>query len=332
MPKISVIVPVYKAEDFLHECVDSILKQTFENFELILVDDGSPDDCGFICDMYASKDIRIRVIHQDNQGQSTARNYAVNVALGEWICFVDSDDIIHPQMLEKLYNAVISTNSNMSMCSALESTTCPATFWNSQETSYTSIHINETELIQLYSHVKHKAWVVWGKLIRKSIVKQIPFANGKIYEDNAIVCRWLVCSNIIADIDTPLYFYRINPAGTTKCLFSIKHLDYLWALEEIIFFFDDLNYQLLLKRFYEIYLTTSADYYVKVLKELKNRKIAHCISKKMRKLYQSKKSIIVIPKEKKKKIYTAMYPCSKFFWYSKTFLFNLKRAITFSQI
>ena len=98
MPEISVIVPVYKAEAYLHACIDSILSQTFSGFELILVDDGSPDNCGAICDDYAARDSRVRVIHQENQGQAAARNRALAAAKGEWVCFVDSDDAVHPQM------------------------------------------------------------------------------------------------------------------------------------------------------------------------------------------------------------------------------------------
>ena len=100
MPMISIIVPVYKAEQYLRPCIDSILAQTYTDYELVLVDDGSPDNCGAICDEYATKDSRVKVIHQRNQGQAAARNAAVKMALGEWICFVDSDDVIHPQMLE----------------------------------------------------------------------------------------------------------------------------------------------------------------------------------------------------------------------------------------
>ena len=106
MPEISVIVPVYKAEAYLADCVESLLAQTFTDFEIILVDDGSPDNCGSLCDGYAAANDRISVIHQENRGQSAARNHAMTRAAGKWICFVDSDDLIHPQMLELLYRAV----------------------------------------------------------------------------------------------------------------------------------------------------------------------------------------------------------------------------------
>ena len=131
MPEISVIVPVYKAEDYLHACVDSILSQTVSDFELILVDDGSPDGCGTICDDYAARDSRVRVIHQENQGQAAARNRALAVAKGEWVCFVDSDDAVHPRMLERLGQAAAESGAAMSMCRMLEAPEMPEDFyWN----------------------------------------------------------------------------------------------------------------------------------------------------------------------------------------------------------
>ena len=103
MPLISVIVPVYKVEPYLHRCVDSILSQTFTDFELILIDDGSPDNCGTICDEYAARDSRIRVVHQENKGLPAARNAGLNVACGEYIASCDSDDYWEPNLLETVY-------------------------------------------------------------------------------------------------------------------------------------------------------------------------------------------------------------------------------------
>lgn len=101
-PKISIIVPVYEVEPYIHKCVDSILAQTFTDFELILVDDGSPDNCGEICDEYEENDSRIRVIHKENGGPSSARNAGLNIAKGDYIGFVDSDDWIETDMYEML--------------------------------------------------------------------------------------------------------------------------------------------------------------------------------------------------------------------------------------
>lgn len=242
MPEISVIAPVYNVEKYLQCCVDSILEQTFTNFELILVDDGSTDNSGAICDEYAEKDSRVRVIHQSNQGQAAARNRAVDIARGEWVCFVDSDDLIHTQMLEILYNAAVSTDSKISMCTALEAVECPETFYTQSKFICTAKVINELELLHLYRYVEYKSWIVWGKLIHKQIVQRIQFTEGRFYEDNAVVGQWLVEASTVADIDAPLYFYRVNPNGTTKGDSQSRHLDYLWALEEMIYYFRRIGY------------------------------------------------------------------------------------------
>lgn len=115
-PKISIIVPVYKAEPYLKKCIDSILNQTFKDFELILVDDGSPDRCGEICDEYALKDSRIKIIHKENGGQSSARNVGLDIAQGEYIGFVDSDDWIEPDMYKKLFKVLKNDNVDMAIC------------------------------------------------------------------------------------------------------------------------------------------------------------------------------------------------------------------------
>ena len=106
LPEISVIVPVYKVEPFLKECIDSILLQKFTNFELILIDDGSPDQCGVICDSYAKEDSRIKVIHQTNQGLSAARNTGLDIAIGQYLTFIDSDDIVEVDYLEKMLQLI----------------------------------------------------------------------------------------------------------------------------------------------------------------------------------------------------------------------------------
>ena len=114
--KISIIVPVYKVERYLENCIESIINQTFKDFELILVDDGSPDRCGLICDNYAKKDERIKVIHKKNEGLSAARNSGIQIAKGEYIAFVDSDDCINKNMYETLYDTAIENKSDIVVC------------------------------------------------------------------------------------------------------------------------------------------------------------------------------------------------------------------------
>ena len=128
------------------------------------------------------------------------------------------------------------------MCSAVEAEELPEDFLENKQTEYRVAMLDERTLKSLFDHGEHRPWVIWGKLIRKEIVQKIPFAEGRIYEDNAVVCQWLVEAGRIVDVEAQLYFYRINPNGTTKREYHIKHLDYLWALEEMISFFRRIGY------------------------------------------------------------------------------------------
>ena len=191
MPKISVIVPVYNAENFLRDCIDSILSQTFSDFEIILVNDGSPDNSGKICDEYAAKYDCISVIHQENQGQAAARNHAMTQAKGDWICFVDSDDLIHPQMLELLDQAANESGAPISQCGMLEAVTLPEDFRNHREAPFRTLIMDEATLVALHDADQYPGWVACAKLIRRDLIENYPFHEGRVYEDNEAVCRWI---------------------------------------------------------------------------------------------------------------------------------------------
>lgn len=254
MPEITVIVPVYKAEAFLTECVDSILSQTFTDFEIILVDDGSPDNSGRICDEYAARYDCIQVIHQENQGQAAARNHALVRARGQWICFVDSDDLIHPKMLEHLYWAIRETNAPVSMCEMLEAVTLPEDFCLDREVSFELLSMDEETLTALHDADEYPAWVACAKLIRRDLIESYPFREGRVYEDNEAVCHWLCSGGSLARSREMLYFYRGNPESTTKSEFRLKRLDYLWALESLIDFYTGLGYLKMRQRFVQRYI------------------------------------------------------------------------------
>ena len=149
-PKITVIVPVYQAEKYLHDCVNSILSQSVSDFQLILVDDGSPDNCGKLCDDYAAQDHRVISLHQENAGQAAARNLALEKAAGEWLCFVDSDDRIHPDMLKLLLQAAEESGAGISMCQMLESPEFPSDFDRPREGAYRLETMDEENLLSLY--------------------------------------------------------------------------------------------------------------------------------------------------------------------------------------
>ena len=254
MPAISVIVPVYKAENYLKDCIDSILSQTFTDFEIILVEDGSPDNCGMICDDYAAQYDCISVIHQENRGQAAARNHAMQYAKGAWICFVDSDDLIHPQMLQLLYAAAVAGNAPISMCQMLEAASLPENFRDPQEVQFEVLTMDEETLLKLHDTDAYPAWVACAKLIRRDLVEGYPFHEGRVYEDNEAVCHWVCEGKKLAVMEHMLYFYRTNEGSTTKSTFSMKKLDYLWALESIIRYYNSLGFARMHKRFSDRYI------------------------------------------------------------------------------
>ena len=265
MPKISVIVPVYNVEKYLLECVDSILAQTFTDFELILINDGSQDNSGAICDEYADKDSRIAVIHQENQGQAAARNNAIVIAKGEWITFVDSDDLIHPQMLEILFNAVDET-TQISACDLYKSNICSDVFCSyKNKWEFKKHKINEDSLINLMHSSDYICWAACAKLIKKDILLKHPFTVGKIYEDSAVGFKWFHEAQNVNITEEQLYFYRINPNSTTQVDFSLKNLDFLWAVEEQIKFYENTDYNKMKKIAYRNYAVASAKMYYRLL-------------------------------------------------------------------
>lgn len=310
MPSISVIVPVYKAEPYLQRCVDSILNQTFTDLELILVDDGSPDNCPMICDEYAEKDCRITVVHQLNQGQSIARAVGITVAKADWICFVDSDDMIHPQMLEHMHLILQDTGAGIVACAVDKDISVPDSFWESKTDVVTCHEANEEGLIAIHDNWKYCYWVVWGKLIRKELIQNYPMTPGRIYEDNAIVFRWLYEAGTIAYTDATYYFYQINPASITQSPYSLKNLDWLWALKEQVMFYRCIGYRILDKKFTARYLIESVWAIDKCVKQINHPEMVHAIRYDMRTIKRSiRLSSLPLTTEQKKQVWRTIYPC-----------------------
>lgn len=237
MPQISVIVPVYKVEAYLNRCIESILKQSFTDFELILIEDGSPDNCGAICDEYASKDNRVVVIHQKNEGLSVARNKGLDWAFensnSEWISFVDSDDWIHPLMLETLLKVNKKNNTNISICgyANIEETQCVDTKLDVKDVIYC------TE--EFYCTHEINATVAWGKLYRKSLYIDKRYPVGKIHEDEFLTYKILFECTEIAFVPEALYFNCNNPSSIMRSKWSARRLVILDAIEERIKYFEN---------------------------------------------------------------------------------------------
>ena len=221
-PAISIIVPVYKTERFLPACIASIQAQTFADFELILVDDGSPDNCPALCDAAAAKDRRIRVVHQKNRGLSGARNAGLDTARGEWVAFVDSDDVIMPDFCSKLYAAVQDTGAQMVVC------------------NYRQVDEALQPIEEQYLHVRRETitpaqalerstllpyMVVWNKLYHRSIFDGLRFAEGKLNEDTMLISYTYEKAEKIANIPDALYLYRKVAGSIVNSKVTLRNLD-----------------------------------------------------------------------------------------------------------
>ena len=229
-PLISIIVPVYKVEKYLDRCVKSIVSQTYSNLEIILVDDGSPDRCPIMCDTWAEKDNRIKVIHKKNGGLSDARNEGMAISTGELIGFVDSDDWIDKNMYQKLYNAIERDNSDIAACgvemvwedgSKTERLTKSGEVVLNQEDAIKSL-IEETWLKQ----------PVWYKLYKKSLIHNILFPVGKYHEDVFWSYQVIGGAKKVSVIDYIGYYYLQRQGSIMGESYSLKRLDAIKALED----------------------------------------------------------------------------------------------------
>lgn len=217
MPKISVIVPVYKVEKYLNRCVDSILNQTFKDFELILVDDGSPDNCPTICDDYAAKYDFVHVIHKENGGLSDARNYGIDWAFhnsdSEWITFIDSDDWVHKQYLEILLNVAEDKDLDVIVCNYDSVFKLNEVFNNQITDPKTEVIVSELIFSDDYYRFANCAW---AKLYRKMLFEQLRYPFGKLYEDGYITPQIMMKYENTTIVNAPLYHYFINYNGITR--------------------------------------------------------------------------------------------------------------------
>lgn len=229
---ISVIVPVYQVEKYLHRCVESILNQTFEDYEVILVDDGSKDSSGKICDQYAALDTRIKVIHQENQGLSGARNAGIAVAKGEWIIFVDSDDYIAETMLNDLYEAVTVNNVLMAICDFQ----CIDDNGNvTGESSGSPIQNDCIDAKSLLERIYEKGgWfyvVAWNKIYHKSLLNEKFYPLHKLHEDEFVIAEVIWKAQMISCIGRKEYFYVTKREGSiTHVKNNLLFLDSIEAL------------------------------------------------------------------------------------------------------
>jgi glycosyltransferase involved in cell wall biosynthesis len=237
---ISVIVPVYNVEKYLPQCINSLLNQTIKNLEIILVNDGSLDTSGKICDEFSKKDNRIIVIHKENGGLSSARNAGLEIAKGPYIGFVDSDDWLDESMYETLLKIIKDTDSDISCCKFFKTA-------DSEE----KIPATDNEIIQSFNNVEGlnnfytdlytQTVVAWNKLYKRELFNDVIYPTGKIHEDEGTTYKLFYKANKIIYTNKPLYYYRITPNSITTSKFSKKRLDIIDIYDEKIRFMKDIN-------------------------------------------------------------------------------------------
>ena len=228
MDKISIIVPVYNIEEYIEKCVKSIKKQTYENLEIILVDDGSTDTAGKICDELAEKDKRIKVIHKKNGGLSSARNEGMKNATGKYICFIDGDDYVREDYCEVLYNALINNNADISAVSYKEIKNSKTRIYNSAARSKKEFDDKCTmysgdEIIIQFLHWKNFR-IAWNKLYKAEVIRNQWFKEGATFEDMFFNYKVLSRIQRLAYVNSPCYYY-IRRDGSISTTYSEKNLN-----------------------------------------------------------------------------------------------------------
>ena len=235
---ISVIVPIYNVEAYLHQCVDSIIGQTYTDLEIILVDDGSPDNCGAICDEYAKKDPRVRVIHKPNGGVSDARNVGIENATGDFLFFVDSDDYLDPDAFELMLPVFYKNNLDILGIGSYR-------VKGNQVQSH-----SQNENLRLFTREQalHDTFVydsftaIWGKIYKKSVIGNIRFPKGRLFEDSATCHLFINNARRIGLWNHCSYYYRKNPSSITQSSFNAKkRYDFVIAYQERLDFVRENN-------------------------------------------------------------------------------------------
>lgn len=240
---VSIIIPVYNAERFLTKCLDSIQNQTYTNLEIILVNDGSTDQSGIICDEYSQKDTRFIVIHKENGGVSSARNAGLKIAKGKYIGFIDPDDWIDLCMFEKLYQLIIEYKADISTCGYFEENVSGSTIFTNTLSGI--VKYNRADALNTILNINGFRGFVCNKLFSADLIKKAPavfFDTDIYYGEDLLFCCEVVsrCSTIIYD-PTRYYHYIIHDSNTTLPNYSPKKLTFLNALDKMIHLLSDVK-------------------------------------------------------------------------------------------
>ncbi len=305
---ISVVVPVFKVEKYLDKCILSIINQTYKNLEIILVNDGSPDNCPEICERYAKGDSRIKVVHKINGGLSSARNAGLDIATGKYVTFVDSDDSISEEYIKVLYETLKTTSSQISVGNILIVKSEEFEKKEDPTLNESIIVFSSSEaVLKMYDYGKNLSLqfvTVWGNLYEMGLFESLRFPIGKINEDQFLNYRLFFRANNISYTTKEIYFYLKRENSIMQSEYSLINLSILECFEErILFFEDNINLKILNKTLY-IYFHCLLFHITKlkllfpeeviILESLNNK--FYCLTKKLIKNYglNKKERIIII--------------------------------------
>lgn len=324
MPKISVIVPVYNVEKHLPRCIESILAQTFSDFELILVNDESSDNSGQICDEYSMRDNRIKVIHQKNGGPGSARNTGIDYVMqqekAKWICFVDSDDWLHPQYLEILYKAARQENCKIAICR----------FLRTDEYCISDLSIIDRFTVRsfitedFFCNYKALTSSSFAKLFNYKAFENIRFPNEMYGEDAATIYKVLFTYSNIVFVDLALYFYYQNQDGIMHSEWNPKKLFAIQAFREQMFYFQKRKLMNAFSKALVAYVNSLYENILELRNITKHQKERRLLLRELRRILRKYKSETSLQVQSVAQYYELAYPLEmKWYWYRQA----IKRKI-----
>lgn len=240
---ISIVIPIYKVESYLKRCIYSVMIQTYHNLEIILVDDGSPDQCGDICEDFAKKDSRIKVYHKTNGGLSDARNYGVEQSHGSYITFIDADDYIASDYVEYLFDLLMKYDADIACCCMIKTTENTVTYSTNTRIPHEQLFTGKEACGELLGGLYHILVTAWGKLYKSEIVREHPFPVGRKHEDEATTCKYYYAANKVAVGNHCLYAYYQNTNSIMHTNSDSLNIDAIWAQRHRAEFFEEHNEQ-----------------------------------------------------------------------------------------
>lgn len=289
---ISVIIPIYNAELYLKTCIDAVLGQSYTNFEVLLINDGSTDNSADICDEYLKRDNRIKVVHKQNEGSASARNVGLELAQGEYIVFIDADDYIESEYLQILVNKASEENADIVQCDYLSvKNIADIQCIEKKNVAYATEVFSNIDFLECFCDKRTylPIAVLWNKIYRRELFDSLRFPVGRGIDDEYLICQIIYRANKILWIHEVLYYYILSENSQMRSKPSLKRIDGIDAIESQMCFFEEIGQPKLYNMIqYRYYATVIANYYF------------------VERFFPEEKKILAELKKKKKKFYTVL--------------------------